>query len=262
MLPSSSSASPISATIRPSGAVAAPSHGPSRSPAPARRTASAPRRGRPSRSRNRRRRCPWCARDSSARPCSRGNSPASRGSGCPIRYWMAWKIGEACGFTATRSCGCSTREVERRHDRRQRGRRGLVAADLHAVAAVAQMVGVVDRPGGEPEDLLLELGENRQARIGHRCHSSGVRRCQSCMVRAAMAAKHRWRTRFQDWRFPLRLAKERAQNARSQTRRHRPAPAAGAAGRRPHEHPGSGRPRRPVAHRPARGGSGCWRRRA
>jgi hypothetical protein len=25
----------------------------------------------------------------------------------PIRYWIAWKIGEACGLTATRSSGLS-----------------------------------------------------------------------------------------------------------------------------------------------------------
>ncbi len=59
-------------------------------------------------------------------------------------------------------------EIERRHDRRQRRRRGLMAADLEPVGAVAEMVGVVDGPGGEPQDLLLEFSEQRQARVaGH-----------------------------------------------------------------------------------------------
>ncbi len=44
------------------------------------RRESAPRRGRPSRWRNRRRRRPWCATDSSARPCSRETLRAFRGS--------------------------------------------------------------------------------------------------------------------------------------------------------------------------------------
>src|SRR3546814_1336153 len=38
-------------------------------------------------------------------------------------------------------------EIQRRHDGRQRGRGGLVAADLEAVAIGAQVVGVMDGPG-------------------------------------------------------------------------------------------------------------------
>ena len=66
-----------------------PSHGRAHNPAPARRTMSAPRRARPSRWRNRRRRYPWCATDRIARPCSRGNVRAFRGVCRPSRYWMA-----------------------------------------------------------------------------------------------------------------------------------------------------------------------------
>ena len=95
--------------------------------------ASAPRRGRPSRWRNRRRRRPWCARDSSARRCSRGNSRAARGVWRPSRYWIAWKIGLACGFTATRSSGRSACEIERRHDGGERGGRCLMPAHLEPV---------------------------------------------------------------------------------------------------------------------------------
>ncbi len=60
-----------------------PSRGRARSPAPARRTASAPRRARPSRWKNRHRRHLWCARDNSVRPYSRENSRAFLLSACP-----------------------------------------------------------------------------------------------------------------------------------------------------------------------------------
>ena len=42
-----------------------------------------------------------------------------------------------------------------------------MAADLQPVLLGAQMIGVVDHPGGEPEHLALEGGEERQAGIGH-----------------------------------------------------------------------------------------------
>ena len=54
-------------------------------------------------------------------------------------------------------------EIERRHDRRQGRARGLVPAHLEPVAARPQMVGVVDRPGRQPEQLAFERGENRAA---------------------------------------------------------------------------------------------------
>ena len=71
------------------GAILCPSRARARSPAPATRTESAPRPGRPSRWRNRRRRRPWCAKDSSARPCSRGRSPCVRASAC--RADIGWR---------------------------------------------------------------------------------------------------------------------------------------------------------------------------
>ena len=51
-------------------------------------------------------------------------------------------------------------EIERRHDGGERGGRGLMPADLQPVGAFAQMVGVMDGPAGEPENLLLEFGQN------------------------------------------------------------------------------------------------------
>ena len=59
-------------------------------------------------------------------------------------------------------------QVQSRHDGRKRGRGRLMAADLHAVGVGAHMIGVVDRPAGEPANLLFERGEIRQARVGHR----------------------------------------------------------------------------------------------
>ena len=47
-------------------------------------------------------------------------------------------------------------EEECRHDGRDRGAGGLVAADLELVAAGPEMVGVVDGPGCQPEQLLLD----------------------------------------------------------------------------------------------------------
>jgi hypothetical protein len=48
-------------------------------------------------------------------------------------------------------------EIKRGHDGGERGRRGLMAADLQAVAVVAQMIGVMDGPAREPENLLFQF---------------------------------------------------------------------------------------------------------
>ena len=77
---------------------------------------------------------------------------------------MAWKTGLACGFTATRSSGPQHREVERGHDRDERGRRRLVPADLQPVDVLAEVIGVVDHPAREPQHLLLELSQERRLR--------------------------------------------------------------------------------------------------
>jgi hypothetical protein len=69
--------------------------------------------------------------------------------------------------------GAEHREVERRHDGRERGRGGLVPADLQPVAARPQVVRVVDGPGRQPAHLALELGEVGQAGIvAHRASGS------------------------------------------------------------------------------------------
>ncbi len=58
-------------------------------------------------------------------------------------------------------------EIERRHDGRERGRGSLMPADLHAIAAFAEVIGVVDGPGGEPENLLLDLAQEVQLAVAH-----------------------------------------------------------------------------------------------
>src|SRR5215510_7783389 len=69
-------------------------------------------------------------------------------------------------------------EIERRHDGRKRGGRGLVATDLQAVDVVAEVVGMMDGPAREPEHLAFQLAQDREIvcadirRSGH-CSLSG-----------------------------------------------------------------------------------------
>ena len=54
-------------------------------------------------------------------------------------------------------------EIERRHQRDERGGGGLVPAHLQPVAAVHLVVGVMDHVGRQPEHLALELAQHRPA---------------------------------------------------------------------------------------------------
>src|SRR3954471_20439217 len=76
-------------------------------------------------------------------------------------------------------------EIERGHDGGERRRGGLMAADLQAVGALAQVIGVVDGPARKPQDLFFELAEGaklvgarvRLFALGHRSRfnsSSGM----------------------------------------------------------------------------------------
>ena len=76
-------------------------------------------------------------------------------------------------------------EIERGHDGGERRRGGLMAADLQAVGALAQVIGVVDGPARKPQDLFFELAEDaklvgarvRLFALGHRSRfnrSSGM----------------------------------------------------------------------------------------
>ena len=55
-------------------------------------------------------------------------------------------------------------EIKRRHDRRQRRGRRLMAAHLHAIGILAHMIGVMDGPAGMPEKLLLQRPQQCRAR--------------------------------------------------------------------------------------------------
>ena len=58
--------------------------------------------------------------------------------------------------------GPQDREIERCHDRGEGRRRRLMAADLEPVLVGADMVGVVDRPSGQPQHLLLQCRQQLQ----------------------------------------------------------------------------------------------------
>ena len=51
-------------------------------------------------------------------------------------------------------------EIERREDRIHRRGGRLMPADLHRIVFGAQMIGVVDRPGGKPENLPFQFLQN------------------------------------------------------------------------------------------------------
>jgi len=59
-------------------------------------------------------------------------------------------------------------KIERRQHRRRRGAARLVAADLEPVAVLAQMVGLVNGPGREPQHLALERAQERDP-VGRGC---------------------------------------------------------------------------------------------
>ena len=62
-----------------------------------------------------------------------------------------------------------SRKIQRGQDRGEGSGRRLVPADLQAVLAGAQVIGVVDRPGGEPEHLTLEFLQDAQVpRVRHK----------------------------------------------------------------------------------------------
>ena len=76
-------------------------------------------------------------------------------------------------------------EVKGGHQRDHRRARGLVAADLEAVRPLAQVVGVVDHPGGEPQHLpfqFAQIGQDtgRRRSLGRRIQWSHRGSSRSC----------------------------------------------------------------------------------
>ena len=55
------------------------------------------------------------------------------------------------------------REIQRRHDGGERGRRGLMAADLQAVGIGPDVVGVMDGPRRQPQHLARQRGQQFEA---------------------------------------------------------------------------------------------------
>jgi len=53
-------------------------------------------------------------------------------------------------------------EIQRRHDGRERGGRRLMAANLH-LACLAHMIGLMNRPGRQPQNAPFEFGEHLQS---------------------------------------------------------------------------------------------------
>src|SRR5687767_592977 len=67
-------------------------------------------------------------------------------------------------------------EMQRRHDGGERGARRLMAADLQPIAIRADVVGVVDGPRREPQNLAFQLAQEPQALDGsHGRHARGIR---------------------------------------------------------------------------------------
>jgi hypothetical protein len=55
------------------------------------------------------------------------------------------------------------REIQRRHDRGERGRRGLMAADLQAVGIGPDVIGVMDGPRRQPQHFARQRGQQFKA---------------------------------------------------------------------------------------------------
>ena len=71
--------------------------------------------------------------------------------------------GAGVGFYGDAVLGFKDFEIEGGHDADDAGAACLVAADLQAIAVGANVVGVVDHPGGEPEELALDLVKRGEA---------------------------------------------------------------------------------------------------
>ena len=71
-------------------------------------------------------------------------------------------------------------EIKRGHDGRERGRRRLMPADLHAIAVLPHMIGMMNGPRRKPQHLALKLGKNGR-----------IRRAQAGCVRTRRHLRHR-----------------------------------------------------------------------
>ncbi len=148
--------------MRPSSRLAA-SHAPGRSPGPGTQRSSAPRRGRRIPSRNRRRRCPWSARDTIAPREGAEASSCRASAGRAGTGWHGRRGRHAASPRRGRSGGAP--RIERRHGGDEGSGGGLVSADLQP-SVFAQVIGVVDHPGREPQDFLFECPQGGDVGCG------------------------------------------------------------------------------------------------
>jgi hypothetical protein len=81
----------------------------------------------------------------------------------PSIRFIAWKTGPACGLIATRSAGFRMSKYSAVMMEIDRGAGGLVPAHLQPIPVGADVVGIVDHPGREPEQLALDGIQQRKA---------------------------------------------------------------------------------------------------
>ena len=87
---------------------------------------------------------------------------------------MAWKTGARVRFDGDAVFRSKRIHVEGRQKCGCRGATCLVSADLQAVASGPQMIGIVNHPGREPEDLLFDFAQHVQALRRQNCVAVGI----------------------------------------------------------------------------------------
>ena len=206
MLPSSSSASPTMATIRP--AARSVGHQPVQadsSPGSARRTGSWRHPGRPSRSRSRRRTCPWCA-------TGRTGPRPGRGT---LQLLDRLAAEQVHGGVVDRArmrldrdpvAGPQHVEVERGHDAGDRGAGRLVAADLQLVA---RWGGDGWRGGWSSSPARAASARSPAAAPGGpRPHLGARRHRSSCPVMPDLRSRAAWSVAHGDAKGPRLRSRE------------------------------------------------------
>ena len=96
----------------------------------------------------------------------------------------------------------------------------LVAAHLQAVTGLADIVGVVDHPGGQPQDLALQLPDEWQ-RVVRPCQP-GLLFCLMCLTHPRSPARFRWADSIRRQTESIAVGSARPGWSCGQLRRRRP----------------------------------------
>ena len=145
-----------------------------------RRSWSWPRPARPSRWKNPPPARPWCGSGRTARRRT-GAEPLHRSRlWRPNRSLMAWNTGAGMRLHRNPVLRAQDLEIERRHDGDRPSAGRLVAAHLQPVAVGPDMVGVVDHPGRQPQQLALDLPQQREP--ARRLGAAAPARCRDRCV--------------------------------------------------------------------------------